>query len=88
MYHQSDVHLERSDPRDTLRGVEYDNYYVCQDCDEIERITGFITDKSELHGWENAECMAIDKFGEDKTLLAIQWLDETTLNNDILTHEN
>lgn len=37
MYHQNDVHLERSSPRNTLRGLEYDNYYICQSCHAIEQ---------------------------------------------------
>jgi len=49
---------------------------ICQDCDEIENIAEYIKEKAEHRGWENAEYMAADKFGEDKTLKAIQWLDK------------
>jgi hypothetical protein len=49
---------------------------ICQDCDEIENIAEFIKEKAEHRGWENAEYMAGDKFGVDKTLEAIHWLDK------------
>lgn len=49
---------------------------VCHECYEIENIAGYIKEKAEHRGWENAECMATDKFGEEKTLKAIQWLQD------------
>lgn len=46
--------------------------------DEIENIVEYINEKAEHRGWENAEYMAVDKFGDDKTLMAIQWLGITS----------
>ena len=42
---------------------------------EIANIAEFIQEKAQYKGWENAEYMAADKFGEEKTLEAIQYLD-------------
>ena len=42
---------------------------------EIANIAAFIEEKAEHRGWENAEYMAADKLGEEKTLQAIQYLD-------------
>ena len=77
MYHQTDVHLNRNLTLvDEVGNNEIIYVVICQDCDEIENIAEFIKEKSEHRGWESAEYMAADKFGEDKTLKAIQWLDK------------
>jgi len=52
---------------------------ICQECDEndeIENIVEYIKEKADHRGWENAEYMAADKFGEEKALKAIQLLDK------------
>lgn len=54
---------------------------VCQDCHEIENIAEFIKEKADHRGWENAEYMAADKFGEEKTLKAIKWLDKNDVSS-------
>lgn len=76
MYHQTDVHLNR----EVLvgnNGYEHSEpIVICQNCDEIEGIAEYIKEKAEHRGWENAEYMATNRFGEDKTLKAIQWLDK------------
>lgn len=41
---------------------------------EIENIAAFIDEKALQRGWENAECMAIDKFGEEKVLQAMEYI--------------
>ena len=41
---------------------------------EIENIAEYIKEKAESRGWENAECMATDKFGEDKVLKAMEYI--------------
>jgi hypothetical protein len=48
---------------------------ICQDCHEIEVIVEYIKEKADHRGWENAECMATDKFGEEKTIKAMAWID-------------
>ena len=40
---------------------------------EIENISFYIKEKAEHRGWENAECMAIDKFGKAKVTKAMQF---------------
>ena len=79
MYHQTDVHLNREVLVGSNGYEHLEPIVICQDCDEIENIAEYIKEKAEHRGWENAEYMAADKFGEDKTLKAIQWLD----NNDV-----
>ena len=49
---------------------------------EIANIASFIEEKAEHRGWENAEYMAADKFGEEKTLKAIQHMDKYGFNNN------
>lgn len=41
---------------------------------EIENIAAYIEEKADHRGWENAEYMAGEKFGEDKTKQAIKML--------------
>jgi len=41
---------------------------------EIENIVEYIKEKADHRGWENAEYMAEQKFGEDKTKQAIKML--------------
>lgn len=76
MYHQTDVHLNREVLVGSNGYEHLEPIVICQDCDEIENIAEYIKEKAEHRGWENAEYMAADKFGEDKTLKAIQWLDK------------
>lgn len=65
MYHQSDVHLIRQLTLiDEVGNNEIVDVVICQDCYEAENVALFIIEKSEHRGWENAECMAIDEFGE------------------------
>lgn len=48
---------------------------------EIENIVEYIKEKADHRGWENAEYMAEQKFGEDKTKQAIKMLyGESVLN--------
>ena len=42
----------------------------------VENIANYIEEKAESRGWENAEYMAADKFGVDKTLETIEWMDK------------
>jgi len=81
MYHQSDAHLRRnvlvgSNGYEHLKPI-----VICQDCNEIENIAEFIKEKAEHRGWENAEYMSADKFGEDKTLKAIEFLGKNDVSN-------
>lgn len=79
MYHTTDVHLKR----EVLVGGNWNEHLsqivICQNCDEIENIAEFIRETADHYGWENAEFVSAVKFGEDKTLKAIEWLDK----NDI-----
>lgn len=52
-----------------------DNKENCDYCLEIENIALYIVEKANHRGWENAEYMAADKFGEEKVLKAIEFLD-------------
>lgn len=77
MYHQTDIYLFRQITSvDEVGNNKVTNIVICQDCDEIENIAEYIKEKAVHRGWENAEYMAADKFGEDKTLEAIRWLDK------------
>jgi len=76
MYHQTDAHLNREVLVGSNGYEHLEPIVICQDCDEIENIAEYIKKNAEHRGWENAEYMAGDKFGVDKTLKAIQWLDE------------
>jgi hypothetical protein len=42
--------------------------------DEIIAIGEFIQEKADHRGWENAEYYAIEKFGEEKTKKALEYL--------------
>ena len=47
---------------------------------EIENIAAFIEEKALQRGWENAKYMAINEFGEEKVLQAIEYI-HTGLSN-------
>ncbi len=79
MYHQSDTYLNRDIMVGNNGNEHLEPIVICQDCHEIENIANFIKEKAESRGWENAECMASDKFGDDKTKKAIQWLYSNSL---------
>jgi hypothetical protein len=92
MYHQNDKHLRREESlsdqdliteenRDNSKGGWCGYIIICQDCDEIENIAEFIKEKAVHRGWENAEYLAAEKYGEDKTLKAMQWIDKNLTNN-------
>jgi hypothetical protein len=52
---------------------------ICQDChekEEIENIAGFIQEKADQRGWENAEYFATEKYGKENTEAALKWLTE------------
>jgi len=46
---------------------------------EIENIAEYIKEKADHRGWENAEYIAEQKFGEDKTKQAIKMLYEESV---------
>jgi hypothetical protein len=82
-YNQTDNHLFREQKISNKKDGYSDTIVICQECDEIEGIANFIEEKSEHRGWENAEYMAADKFGVEKTLKAIQWLDKNAAEFDV-----
>ena len=79
MYHQTDRHLFRTVLVGKNGNEHNEPIVICQDCHEIECIAEFIKEKADSRGWENAECMAVDKYGKEKTEKAMKFIDD---NND------